>query len=334
MNQMGADPPVPPVDLVCPTHGEALSASEGATGYLCPSGCEFPIVNGIPRFVSPENYAEGFGLQWNAFRKTQLDSHTRTTLSRDRLRRIAGGDLGIFAGKRVLEAGCGAGRFTEVLLQHCAHVFATDLSSAVEANRANFGGRAGYFVCQADIARLPVRPGAFEIVVCVGVLQHTPNPEATMAALCAYLGPGGVLLIDHYSPDYPVTPSRRLLRNFLLKRSSRFALRFSRVLVRSLWPLHRFTYALRNRRWVWRTRPWLLRISPVVDYHEAYPELGTGLLYEWALLDTHDTLTDRYKHLRSADQIGAHLSACGMESIVTAYAGNGVEARAVKPVAV
>ena len=48
------------------------------------------------------------------------------------------------------------------------------------------------------------------------------------------------------------------------------------------------------------------------------------------MLDTHDTLADRYKHLRSADQIERHLRACGMEQISTVYPGNGVEAWAVK----
>ena len=49
-----------------------------------------------------------------------------------------------------------------------------------------------------------------------------------------------------------------------------------------------------------------------------------------ALLDTHDTLTDRYKHLRSGKEIAVNLAVCGMTDIHTAYAGNGVEARARK----
>jgi hypothetical protein len=54
-------------------------------------------------------------------------------------------------------------------------------------------------------------------------------------------------------------------------------------------------------------------------------------LKEWAILDTHDTLTDVYKHLRSAEDIADHLQRCGMVGIQTANAGNGVEARAWKP---
>ena len=53
-------------------------------------------------------------------------------------------------GKNVLEVGCGAGRFTEVMLAAGARVFACDLSSAVEANYANCNSWPEYFVCQAD----------------------------------------------------------------------------------------------------------------------------------------------------------------------------------------
>jgi hypothetical protein len=49
------------------------------------------------------------------------------------------------------------------------------------------------------------------------------------------------------------------------------------------------------------------------------------------MLDTHDTLTDYYKHLRSTEEIEAALRTAGMVDIETAYAGNGVEARARKP---
>ncbi len=72
--------------------------------------------------------------------------------------------------KNVLEVGCGAGRFTELLLKHGARVFASDLSAAVEANYDNCRGAAGYFVCQADLRELPARREAFDFVICLGVI--------------------------------------------------------------------------------------------------------------------------------------------------------------------
>ncbi|HEY0787434.1 MAG TPA: methyltransferase domain-containing protein, partial [Thermoanaerobaculia bacterium] len=85
------------------------------------------------------SYADAFGAQWRRYSRTQLDSYTGTTISRDRLRRCLGEELweGL-SGRKVLEAGCGAGRFTEVLLERGAILTSVDLSDAVVANAENF----------------------------------------------------------------------------------------------------------------------------------------------------------------------------------------------------
>ena len=75
----------------------------------------YKTVNNIPRFVEIDNYADAFGLQWNSFPKTQLDSFTNTNISENRLKLSFGNDLKILKGKKILEAGCGAGKFTEIL---------------------------------------------------------------------------------------------------------------------------------------------------------------------------------------------------------------------------
>ena len=51
------------------------------------------------------------------------------------------------------------------------------------------------------------------------------------------------------------------------------------------------------------------------------------------LLDTHDALTDYYKHLRTREEIEASLRSCGLVDLEVSYGGNGVEARARMPVA-
>jgi SAM-dependent methyltransferase len=298
---------------------------------FCECGCAFELVNQIPRFVPAKNYSSSFGLQWNTFRTTQLDSHTGLAISRDRLTRIAGGSLDVFKGKKTLEAGCGAGRFTELMLEAGSNVFAVDLSTAVDANYQNCSRYDHYYVAQADIMNLPVEPEQFEIVLCIGVIQHTPNPEATIKVLCSHVKPGGLLLMDHYTFGYPITPARRWARSFLLGKDEKFSLRFVQYLVKLLWPLHKYLYANRSNRKLQKLVRSFLYWSPVVDYHYDYGQLGDKLLYEWGLLDTHDTLTDRYKHLRSAEEIEAVLNISGMTKVETVYAGNGVEARAWKP---
>jgi SAM-dependent methyltransferase len=316
-----------PPELACPQHRDALAPT--GSGLSCAHGCAFPVVDGVPRFVRSSSYASAFGRQWNAYRRTQLDSYTGTSISRDRLARCLGG-LEAVRGKSVLEPGCGAGRFSEVLLDAGARVFACDLSEAVLANLANCGGRAGHFVCQADVLALPALRRAFDFVIALGMVQHTPSPEATIAELAAFVRPGGMLVLDHYRPPgplarllYPFSP-RAVLRQLLLRLPEAAAFRASRALVRALLPLHRLLW----RRWalprglraVWR------RVSPVYDYYDAHPELGARLA-EWALLDTHDGLTDRYKHLRSVDQVARALRAAGLDVVECRRGGNGVEAR-------
>lgn len=326
-----------PPELRCHKHLRALipdnpETVENSSVLDCSAGCRIPVVKGIPRFVDSTNYASAFGLQWKAFQKTQLDSYTGLSISKDRLARCLGGSLDIVRDKSVLEVGCGAGRFTEVLLSAGARVFACDLSSAVEANYANCGDNPNYFVCQADVRHLPAQPLSFDFVVCIGVIQHTPDPEETIAALAKQIKPGGMLVIDHYSYQYPSTLSRRIVRRLLLPLPPAIAKSAALTLSGALLPVHRFSWRWSRTRGLWRFKHYLEKVSPLVDYYNAYPQLGTKLLGEWMVLDTHDTLTDYYKHFRNVDEIQSSLAACGLTDIEAYYGGNGVEARAHRPV--
>jgi hypothetical protein len=141
--------------------------------------------------------------------------------------------------------------------------------------------------------------------------------------------PGGLLAFDHYSRDYPATLSRRLIRSLLLRMSPERARAVALGITRALLPVHRALW--HRRRGFGRLRRYLGRVSPVVDYYDAYPDLKPDLLSEWALLDTHDTLTDRYKHLRDPEEIRAALVDLGLANVEVCAGGNGVEARAVGP---
>jgi SAM-dependent methyltransferase len=332
---------VPP-ELRCLAHDGVLAGDpgpgvEGSERLVCDAGCRVPVIGGVPRFTETESYAAGFGLQWTAHPRTQLDSATGTHISRDRLARCVGG-LQNVAGRSVLEAGCGAGRFTEVLLDAGARVFACDLSRAVEANHANFRGRPGHFVCQADLMALPVARGSFDVVVALGVLQHTPRPEAAVRALASALRPGGLLALDHYARPpgaglawrvaAALTP-RAVLRNALLALPPRLAQSAATGVTAALLPLHRRLW--RRGPVIDRVRAGFRRLSPVVDHYDRLPQLSPDQLADWSALDTHDALTDRYKHVRTADQVRAFLADAGLVEVEVAYAGNGVEGRGRKP---
>ena len=47
------------------------------------AGRRFPVIRGVPRFVPSDSYAGSFGYQWNRFARTQLDSASGGTQSRD-----------------------------------------------------------------------------------------------------------------------------------------------------------------------------------------------------------------------------------------------------------
>jgi SAM-dependent methyltransferase len=286
------------------------------------SGERFPVVNGIPRFVPAHNYADAFGYQWKHFARTQLDSHSGTDITRIRLERCLGVPLSRLRGKDVLEVGSGAGRFTELLLESGAEVHSVDLSNAVEVNRENMGPDKVYQLAQASVYELPFPTKSFDYVICLGVIQHTPSSERTIAALYAMAKPGGWLVIDHYPwrINYYFNPAT-WYRVFLKRMRPTASKRIVDKMVDFFFPLH----------WRFRNSPvltWLLkRVSPLITFMNVFPELSRQQQEEWARLDTYDSLTDYYKHLRTPEQINKTLEELGGEDRWVQRGGNGVEAR-------
>lgn len=285
----------------------------------------FPIVNGIPRFVPADNYASAFGLQWKTFAKTQLDSFSKTRITQDRLERCLGFPIEKLENKIILEVGCGAGRFTELLVKGKGLVHSIDLSVAVETNKENIGDAPNYQVAQASVYELPYADESFDIVVCLGVIQHTPSSEKTIEALWSKVKPGGSLVIDHYkwrigyySTLVPVY--RAILKEMKPERSKKIV----DALVDFFFPLH---WNLRNN----YPLNWLLhRISPLIVYINHFKDQDRNFHYEWSKLDTYDSLTDYYKHLRTPSQIKKTLEGLGAKNIWIHEGGNGVEARCTK----
>lgn len=309
----------------CPEHRQPLVEQDSA--LVCAHGCTYPVRSSIPRFVPGSAYASAFGLQWLRYRRTQLDSYTGVPVTTRRMQRCFGDAAwGNLRGQHVLEAGCGAGRFTEVLLERGARVTSIDLSDAVEANQENFPQDACHRIAQADILRLPFEPQQFDVVFCLGVIQHTPSPENTIAALYGNVKPGGLLVIDHYAPTLSwYTKTAPLFRAVLKRLSPEAGLRATDAIVKLFLPLHR---AVRN----WYPGQALLsRISPVICYYHGIPELDEAAQREWALLDTHDSLTDWYKHFRTEPQLRGVLQRLQLVDIDVADRGSNVEARGRRP---
>jgi 2-polyprenyl-3-methyl-5-hydroxy-6-metoxy-1,4-benzoquinol methylase len=241
--------------------------TRGDRSLDCCGGHSWSNDGGIPRMVqdSESAYADAFGLQWKTFLRTQLDSYTGTPISRDRARRCLGEECWALLHRpgrtHVLEVGCGAGRFTEVLLATGACVTSVDLSAAVEANQDNFPQDDRHRILQADVRTLPFAPRQYDVVFCLGVIQHTPNPEETITSLYEQVRPGGWLVIDHYRYSLSrLTKTALLVRMVMRRMSPRAGMRSTERLVNFFLPWHRA--ARRNR----VAQALVSRISPVLAY--------------------------------------------------------------------
>ena len=114
------------------------------------------------------------------------------------------------AGRRVLDVGCGGGLLSESLARAGAQVTGIDLAPGmVEVARlhAAEGGLAiDYRVASAE-ELAQAGPGQFDVVTCMEMLEHVPDPAAMTATLARLLAPGAALFVSTLN---------RNLKSFLL----------------------------------------------------------------------------------------------------------------------
>ena len=273
---------------------------------------------GIPRFVADDGYAESFGEQWNRWRRVQLDSVTGKPLSRARL--FAGtGWPDRLDGERVLEVGCGAGRFTEVLLDAGAEVWAVDASSAVDAARANLGDSPRLHLAQADLFDLPFEPGSFDRVLCFGVLQHTPDPRRAFLTVVEHARPGGWIAADVYRKQpYVDRWSAKTLWRPLTTRLPRDRLR--RIVE---WYVPRWLPVDTRLARVPKVGRFLTAAVPCWNY-TGLLDLDAEQLRTWAILDTFDALSPRYDEPQELGDVREWVRATRLVEATVRHGGNGI----------
>ncbi len=319
--------------LRCPQCRGRLTLTDAApaqgptvSGLLVCQDCaaQHPVADAIPRFVPAENYASNFGMQWNLFRQTQLDSHTGVPISRDRFFSQSRWRPEDLEGKWVLDVGCGAGRFAEIALSTGAHVVAMDYSSAVDACHGNLGQSDRLHVVQGDVYHLPFAPESFDYVYCFGVLQHTPDVAGAFAALPTMVRPGGQLAVDLYkaSPLNVLWP-KYWLRPFTKRMDATRLFHLCQWMVKYLLPV---SNAVRR---VPGIGPKLRYAVPVVNYEGVLP-LTREQHRIWSLLDTFDMLAPAHDHPQSAATLQRWFEQAGLADIEVTRPGL-VVGRAARP---
>ena len=209
--------------LRCPGCRASLSHN-GEERLIC-SRCDvsYPIVDGIPRLLLPsmrdallgEGSALGtdgtqaetalrFGYEWHRFPE-MYDEWERQFL--DYMQPHA---ADFFPGKKILDAGCGNGRFAYYAGKYGAEVWAIDLGPAVEVAQKNTQAR-NVHVVQADLHNPPFDLESFDFIYSIGVLHHLPDPEAAFQNLLRFLKPGGTVQIYLYWK-----PERRPIKAVML----------------------------------------------------------------------------------------------------------------------
>jgi SAM-dependent methyltransferase len=277
----------------------------------------YPVRDFIPRFAPHSNYADNFGMQWNAFRRTQLDSYSGQPISARRFWTATGWRAEHLAGQWVLDAGCGAGRFAEIALQAGARVVALDYSNAVDACYANLRQYPNLHCVQGDINALPFPKGFFPYVYSFGVLMCTPNTARAFAALPPMVAAGGRLCVDFYGLRFgTLLQAKWVLRPITSRMPARTLFRWLQSAVPVLLPVSQFLGAIPA------LGLYLKRLIPVANYTGIYP-LNAEQLKEWALLDTFDMLAPKYDHPEpTARRLRCWLDGAGLTEVEVLRAGH------------
>ena len=103
------------------------------------------------------------------------------------------------AGARILDVGCGGGILSESLARAGAEVLGIDLAAAAletaELHALEQGVTVAYRLCSAE-QLAGETPGSFDVVTCMEMLEHVPDPASVLAALAALVRPGGHVFLS------------------------------------------------------------------------------------------------------------------------------------------
>lgn len=99
---------------------------------------------------------------------------------------------GELSGKRILDVGCGKGRFASLIRRACPSAEVTGLDVSEELLRSV---PAGIATRQGSMLHLPFPDESFDVVYCVEALEHAVRIDRAVAEMCRVLRPGGTLVV-------------------------------------------------------------------------------------------------------------------------------------------
>jgi 2-polyprenyl-3-methyl-5-hydroxy-6-metoxy-1,4-benzoquinol methylase len=276
----------------CP--GCAGDLTSSATGLAC-KRCkrEFPLKDGIVRFVEDDKYTRSFSIEWKRHATTQFDSVNNWSASEEKLQRLFPFPLEQLRGKLVLDAGVGSGRLSEVLLKHGARVVGIDLSYAIETARDNLAKYPDCALAQGDLLSLPLKEGVFDVVMCVGVLHHTPDPKRAFMEIARRVKPGGLIAVNMYAAY-----------NKAFVESTKFFRRIARALpTEALWY---GSYAAIPLSYLYKI-PWFGGVG-----RNVLP-IGSGPSWRWIHLDTFDWYSPHHVSFHTHGEVQQWFDEAGFE---------------------
>jgi SAM-dependent methyltransferase len=230
-------------------------------------------------------------------------------------------------GQRVLEAGCGAGRFAGVALETGAEVYSFDLSIAVEACLENIvepDQKKRHHLFQASIHEIPLESGMFDKIFCLGVLQHCPDVKKAFLSLIPFLKPGGELVVDCYwkEPVREWFKLKYILRPFFKWWDPRVLYSFLSATISIAYDIKLLISKIPEM------GGFLSRIIPIGRLSfEPEMHLSVEEIKEIKTLSVFDMLSPRYDQPQTLSTFESWIRESGMETILLTLGYNGINAR-------
>ncbi len=248
----------------------------------------FKKIDDVYVYSKSDDYAKNFGKQWIKYRNIQIDSINGFNHSREMLLELCFNQSDIFKDKEVLEIGCGAGRFTEIILEDCKKCVSLDLSESIFHNVEKKNNKLE--LIKANFLKLNCK-SKFDIVFCRGVLQHTQDPLISILKLHEFIKPNGLVIYDIYKyPRIGLLHPKYLIWRRLLKYIFSYD-QFEKYLIKNI------TILLNIKRIIKKIFLGSDLISdlfiPVWDY-KGKLNLNSIQLKDWAILDTLDGIFAYY----------------------------------------